>query len=90
MEKEEMKTVKVSLKTHSRLENLGTKGETFDQIIIKLLEEPYFCGRFETALELAEQSLREFTTTGKTANIQNGLQGLIEAVKAFLNDVKSR
>lgn len=33
------KTVKVSEEVHSRLENRGRKGETFNEIIRRLLDE---------------------------------------------------
>ena len=32
-----VKTIKIQDKTHERLENIGTKSETFDDIINKLL-----------------------------------------------------
>ena len=34
-----MKTLKIKEKTHERLRNFGKKGETFDDVINRLLDE---------------------------------------------------
>jgi predicted CopG family antitoxin len=38
MAEEQFKTIAVSAKTHKRLEKLGNKGDTYEDIIIKLLK----------------------------------------------------
>jgi len=47
MPEEKLTTIKISTTTRARLADYGKKSETFDQIVIRLLDEVEMCRRAE-------------------------------------------
>jgi predicted RNA-binding protein (virulence factor B family) len=80
-------TVNIAVKkeTHGRLEKLGVKGESFDNIIVNLLRETEYINNIEALTNDAE---RDFEVS--KADFKRSFPELIKALKNFIETVKAR
>jgi len=90
----QLKTVKISEKTHSRLEVIGSKGQTFDDVINDLLNETVFIAEIEPALERAKQSFDAYVRNFQSGEVHTKmvatLPDFFRAIEKFIETVKAR
>ena len=84
------KTIKVNLETHERLTKLGVKGETYEDIVVSLLEETAFLQRFKDAVEKAKKENQAWKTTGVSRYVDNTVNELCALINEFIQGVESR
>ena len=85
------KTVKVSQETHERLTKLGVKGETYEDIIVSLLEETEAIPHFKKAIEELELGLKTYMNdTRYSGELANAARSAIAALNCFVEIVESR
>jgi len=91
MSESDTTTITIQRATHSRLEKMGSKGETFDQIINRLITEPERRSKFEKALEEAVPKIEQTREDArKSAGCLEGVGILESVIKEFLKALKSR
>ena len=85
------KTIKISAKTHKRLINASKKGETFDDIIVRLLEEPEFVEKAKKVLEKANEAERIHQQDGKRIfELEQSFAEMKRLIEEFVNELKAR
>lgn len=83
-----MKTVKISERTHTRLKRLGVKGETFDEIIDKVLGETSFLPQLKALLTKAEADIEEGKQKGRM-NLSFA-DGLLRFLRETVETIEAR
>ena len=85
-----MKTIAIKEETHSRLQKLGRKGDTFDNVLVTMIEEKSFIQRFKDAVEKAQKEYKEWKTTGHSHYVDNTVNELCALINEFIQGVESR
>jgi len=84
-------TIALSQETKSRLEKLGKKNETFEDIVTRLIEEPQFTKKAEKVLEKANKSERIHQQDGKRIfELEQSFAEMKRLIEEFVNELKAR
>lgn len=84
------KSLPVSDKTHERVTKLGNKGETYDQIIERLLAESPYLNDVRALTDKTYEAFEDSKRTGVIADVHTLLTSLLTALKRFIADVEER
>jgi len=91
VKREDTKIIRVIPKTHERLTKHGRKGETYNQIITRLIEEPEFMEKAEKVLEKANEAERIHQQDGKrTFELEQSFAEMKRLIEQFVNELKTR
>ena len=89
-------TIAITPETKARLEALGKKNETYEDIIKRLIEEPEFQKKAEKVLETLKECEEIINnpqrSIGKSeiVKLSQSYEELTRLIKEFINELKSR
>ena len=84
-------TIALSQETKSRLEKLGKKNETFEDIVTRLIKEPQFTEKAEKVLEKANEAERIHQQDGKRIfELEQSFAEMKRLIEEFVNELKAR
>ena len=88
----EKTTITLKPKTKQRLDGLvKTKGETYNHIITRLIEEPEFVEKAEKVLEKANEAERIHQQDGKRIfELEQSFAEMKRLIEEFVNELKVR
>ena len=85
-----MKTVKVTETTHERLTKIGDKGQSYEDIIVDLLEERKHLPKLKEAYEKAFEKNEQSKKTGLHSIAVEAANTAIYCIKEFVKAVEGR
>ena len=89
-------TISITPETKARLEALGKKNETYEDIIIRLIEEPEFRQKAEKVLETLKECEEIINNPQRSigkyeiVKLSQSYEELTRLIKEFTNELKSR
>jgi len=91
LNRKDTKIIRATPETHKRLTKQGRKGETYNDIIIRLLEEPQFVEKAKPILEKAKRVMERHEKVGSNwAEVEESFRELLALVDDFLEELKRR
>ena len=91
MNREDTKIIRVTPETHERLTKHGRKGETYNQIITRLLEEPEFVEKAEKVLKKANEAQKIHQKNGtKWVAIEISFRELLGLLESYIEELRKR
>ena len=85
-------TITIKPKTKERLDKLvQKKGETYEEIVTRLIEEPQFTEKAEKVLEKATEAERIHQQDGKRIfELEQSFAEMKRLIEGFMNQLKAR
>jgi len=85
-------TITIKPKTKERLDKLvQKKGETYEEIVTRLIEEPQFTEKAEKVLEKANEAERIHQQDGKRIfELEQSFAEMKRLIEGFMNQLKAR
>jgi len=91
LNRNDTKIIRLTPETHERLTKHGRKGETYNEIIVRLLEEPRFVEKAKPTLEKAKTVMERHEKVGSNwAEVEESFRELLALVDDFIEELKAR
>lgn len=86
-----MKSLKISERTHERLKNLGVKDQSYEDVIVDLLEERKHLPKLKATLQSATEKINKFKKDVRQSHFgAAGAAELVQVLEQFIKDVENR
>ena len=86
----EKTSVKISIKNRERLIRIGQKGETFDDVITRLLNETPYLDKLRATIIETDREWEKSKQTNIRAHADTLVTSMIHSVKAFIASIDAR